>query len=267
MRLDASACCDNSTLRAAAQRVADLATPVLHTVREICAAYTNVTIENFTRAQISGANPSGSPLVAGREHPVDPLACTVATRLGNLSCTCGNSIAADCKCLTLAYTQGAKMWLRPGDKLSGIGRVRDPPLLVAAADLARQLGLISDAGFESNIQVGRLMLYGIGGYKLDKDSELRDVTPDELAALVRQKNLASVVFVPGPEDRKLSDQPIDELLRIDVTPGQYSWYAFGGRTNAALVHYVTAGEGDADAGAIALSAHRDVDADCHTGST
>ncbi len=32
------------------------------------------------------------------------------------------------------------------------------------------------------------------------------------------------------------------------------------------MHYVTAGEGDADAGAIALSAHRDVDADCHTGS-
>ena len=110
------------------------------------------------------------------------------------------------------------------------------------------------------------MLYGIGGNKLDKDSELRDVTPDELAALVRQKNPASVVFVPGPEDRKLSDQPIDDLLRIDVTPGQYSWYAFGGRTNAALVHYVTAGEGDADAGAILFSAHRDVDADCHTGS-
>ena len=84
---------------------------------------------------------------------------------------------------------------------------------------------------------------------------------------MRQKNLASVVFIPGPEDRKLSDQPIDELLRIDVTPGQYSWwYAFGGRTNAALVHYVTAGEGDADAGAILFSAHRDVDADCHTGS-
>ncbi len=32
------------------------------------------------------------------------------------------------------------------------------------------------------------------------------------------------------------------------------------------MHYVTAGEGDADDGAIVLSAHRDVDADCHTGS-
>ena len=83
--MDASASCDNSTLRAAAQRVADLATPMLHAVREIFAAYTNVTIEHFTRAQISGANPSGSPFVAGREHPVDPVVCTVATRLGNLS--------------------------------------------------------------------------------------------------------------------------------------------------------------------------------------
>jgi hypothetical protein len=101
--------------------------------------------------------------------------------------------------------QGAKMWLRPGDKLSGIGRVLYSPLLVAVADLARQLGLISDAGFESNIQVGRLMLYGIGGNKLDKDSELRDVTPDEWEALVRQKNLARVVFTPGAEDRRLGD--------------------------------------------------------------
>ena len=109
------------------------------------------------------------------------------------------------------------------------------------------------------------MLYGIGGNKLDKDSELRDVRPDELAALVRQKNLARVVFTPGAEDRRLSDQPIDELLRIDVTLG-HGWYAFGGDTNAALVHYVTAGEGDADDGAIVLSAHRNVDADCHTGS-
>ena len=97
---------------------------------------------------------------------------------------------------------------------------RGTPLHVAAADLARQLGLISDLGVESNIQVGRLMLYGIGGNKLDKDSELRDVRPDELAALVRQKNLASVVFTPEAEERRLSDQPIDELLRIDVTPGQ-----------------------------------------------
>jgi hypothetical protein len=183
MRLDASACCDDSTLRAAARRVADLATPMLHTVHEIFAAYTNVTIEHFTRAQSSGANPSGSPFVAGREGPVDPVACTVATGLGNLSCVCGSSIAADCTCPTLAYMQGAKMCLRPGDKLSGIRRVRDPPLLVAAANLARQLGLISDLGVESNIQVWRLMLYGIGGNKLDKDSELRDVTPDELAAL------------------------------------------------------------------------------------
>jgi hypothetical protein len=31
------------------------------------------------------------------------------------------------------------------------------------------------------------MLHGIGGNKLDEDSELRDVRPDELAALVRQK--------------------------------------------------------------------------------
>ena len=83
MRLDAPPCCDDSTLRAAAQLVADLATPVLAllgTVRKIFAAYTNVTIEHFTRAQISGANPSGSPFVAGRIHPVDPVACTVATR-------------------------------------------------------------------------------------------------------------------------------------------------------------------------------------------
>ncbi len=109
------------------------------------------------------------------------------------------------------------------------------------------------------------MLYGIGGNKLDKDSELRDVRPDELAALVRHKNLASVVFTLGAEDRRLSDQPIEELLRIDVTLG-HGWYAFGGDTNAALVHYVTAGEGDADDGAIVLSAHRNVDADCHTGS-
>ena len=43
-------------------------------------------------------------------------------------------------------------------------------------------------------------------------------------------------------------------------------YAFGGDKNAALVHYVTAGEGDADDGTIVLTAHRDVDADCHTGS-
>ncbi len=35
MRLDASASCDNSTLRAAAQRVADLATPMLHAVRDL----------------------------------------------------------------------------------------------------------------------------------------------------------------------------------------------------------------------------------------
>ena len=110
------------------------------------------------------------------------------------------------------------------------------------------------------------MLYGIGGNKLDKDSELRDVRPDELAALVRHKNLASVVFTLGAEDRRLSDQPIEELLRIDVTPGHYCWYAFGGDTNATLVHYVTAGEGDADDGTIVLTAHRDVDADCHTGS-
>ena len=32
------------------------------------------------------------------------------------------------------------------------------------------------------------------------------------------------------------------------------------------MHYVTAGEGDADDGTIVLTAHRDVDADCHTGS-
>jgi hypothetical protein len=62
------------------------------------------------------------------------------------------------------------------------------------------------------------------------------------------------------EDRQLSGQPIDELPRIGITPGH-----FGGDTNAAPVRYVTAGEGDAD-GAIMLTAHRDVDADCHTGS-
>ena len=154
------------------------------------------------------------------DAPVDMVACTVATRLGNLSCDCGSSIAADCTCRTLAHMQGAKMWLRPGDKLSGIRLVLDSPPLVAVADLARQLGLISDLGVESNIQVWRLMLYGIGGNKLDKDSELRDKTPDELAALVRQKILASVLFTSGAEERRLSDQPIDELLRIDVTPGQ-----------------------------------------------
>ena len=151
MRLDASACCDNSTLRAAAQRVAALANPVLHTVREIRAAYTDVTSKHFTRAQISGTNPSGSPFVAGRIHPVDPVACTVATRLGNLSCVCGSSIAADCACPTLAHMQGAKMWLRPGDKLSGIRRELYSPLLVAVADLARQLGLISDFGVEKRL--------------------------------------------------------------------------------------------------------------------
>ena len=32
------------------------------------------------------------------------------------------------------------------------------------------------------------------------------------------------------------------------------------------MHYVTAGEGDADDGTIVLTAHRDVDADCHTGA-
>ena len=149
--MDASACCDNSTLTAAAQLVADLATPMLRTVREIHAAFTNVTIEHFTRAQISGVDPSGSPFVAGREGPVDMVACTVAPRLGNLSCACGNSIAADCTCLTLAHMQNAKMWLRRGDKLSGIRRVRDPPLLVAVADLARQLGLISDFGVEKRL--------------------------------------------------------------------------------------------------------------------
>ena len=129
------------------------------------------------------------------------------------------------------------------------------------------LGLTSERGVENNIQVRRIMLYGTGGNKLDKDSDLRDVTPDELAALVRQKNLASVVFTPGAEDRRLSGQPVDELLRIVVTPGHYGWCAFGGKTNAALVRYVTAGEGDADDGAIVLTAHRVVDADCHTGAS
>ena len=79
------------------------------------------------------------------------VACTVATRLGNLSCDCGNSIAAECACPTLARMQGAKMWLRPGDKLSGIRRVLYSPLLVAVADLAMQLGLISDFGVEKRL--------------------------------------------------------------------------------------------------------------------
>ena len=88
------------------------------------------------------------------------------------------------------------------------------------------------------------MLYGIGGNKLDKDSELRDVTPDELAAIVLQKHLASVDFIPGPEDRKPSNQHIEELRPIDATPGHYedSSHAFGGSTNPPLATYATGGE-------------------------
>ena len=86
---------------------------------------------------------------------------------------------------------------------------------------------------KDNIQVWRIMLYGTGGIKPDKDSDLRDVTPDELAA-----NLASVVFTPGAEDRRLGlrGQSIDEL---GYAGAPLLVYAFGGGTNAALVHYVT----------------------------
>jgi hypothetical protein len=108
------------------------------TIREILAAYTDVTIANFKRKQISEATPSGSRFVVGRIHPADMVACTVATNLGNLSCDCSGSIAPDCKCPTLGHPQLPKIGLIAGEKLSGITRVRDSPLL-GALHLARQL--------------------------------------------------------------------------------------------------------------------------------
>ena len=41
------------------------------------------------------------------------VACTVATKLGNLSCGCasGSPNAANCTCPTLGHAQFAKNWL------------------------------------------------------------------------------------------------------------------------------------------------------------
>jgi hypothetical protein len=150
--------------------------------------------------------------------------------------------------------------MEAGSKLSGIGRVTDSQRLRAVAGLASLLGLTCGASGEDTIQTARLMLYPIGGNPFDEDCVLRDVTPAEMAAV----QPASVVSTLGLEDRRALSR--DRVPRISITPGHCGWYAFGGDANAALVHSVTAGGGDSDDKATLLSAHRDVDANCHTGS-
>jgi hypothetical protein len=76
------------------------------------------------------------------------VACTVATKLGNLSCGCAGgspNAANNCTCPTLGHAQFAKNWLDSSKpKLSGIRRAPDSPLLGAVADLAKLLGLTSE---------------------------------------------------------------------------------------------------------------------------
>ena len=96
MNVDA---CDNSTLKAAAELVEELATREVLRVSKVIARYANLTIAALKTAQISGANPSGSVFAAGLAHPDGPVASIVMPRKGNLSCKCGEPVAANCTCL------------------------------------------------------------------------------------------------------------------------------------------------------------------------
>jgi hypothetical protein len=194
----------------------------------------------------------------------------------NPRCECDAEDAADCVC-KVAARQKALVGIRGGPggsrTSSGIESVGDEELRKAVAEMALQLGLTSALGATKNVQTARVMIFPVGDYKVIDDCNIRNVTQEELDLLKTQSAMPRVILTSSADDRAAAKSSAERIGKtaehpqIVVTPGHGGVYIMTGKTNAALVHYVAAGSGALLDKEKLLSAHRDVDADRHTGAT
>ena len=98
MRFDKPPLSSNQTvtLAAAVNTVVQHATLQLGRVDRVFEAYTKIGLS--TRAEISGASPSGTLFKQGVEHPDEELLCIVMPQRGNPKCRCDSATAAECEC-------------------------------------------------------------------------------------------------------------------------------------------------------------------------